>query len=53
VYRQTLEKHGLQPPPGSGPPGAGNALFSVSSFMDTLAPTEENADELMAAGAVS
>ncbi len=47
VYRETLEKHGLQPPPGYGPPGAGNALFSVSSFMDTLAPTEANADELM------
>jgi hypothetical protein len=51
VYRETLEKHGLQPPPGYGPPGAGNAVFSVSSFMDTLAPTEENADELMAGAA--
>jgi hypothetical protein len=39
VYRETLEKHGLhRPPPGYGPPGAGNAVFSVSSFMDTLAP---------------
>jgi hypothetical protein len=26
-------------------------LCFVSSFMDTLAPTEDNADELMAAGA--
>jgi hypothetical protein len=51
VYRETLEKHGLQPPPGYGPPGPGNAVFSVSSFMDTLAPTEENADELMGAAA--
>jgi len=51
VYRETLEKHGLQPPPGYGPPGAGNAVFSVSSFMDTLAPSEENADELMGAPA--
>jgi hypothetical protein len=51
VYRETLEKHGLQPPPGYGPPGAGNAVFSVSSFMDTLAPSEENADELMAGAA--
>jgi hypothetical protein len=51
AYRETLEKHGLQPPPGYGPPGPGNAVFSVSSFMDTLAPTAENADELMAVGA--
>lgn len=51
VYRETMEKHGHRPPPGYGPPGAGNAVFSVSSFMDTLEPTEENADELMAAGA--
>jgi hypothetical protein len=40
VYREKLEKHGLQPPPGYGPPGAGHAVFSVSSFMDTLAPRE-------------
>ncbi|HLL48388.1 MAG TPA: radical SAM protein [Longimicrobiaceae bacterium] len=51
AYRATLEKHGLQPPPGYGPPGPGNAVFSVSSFMDTLAPTPENADELMEVGA--
>ncbi|HET7274410.1 MAG TPA: radical SAM protein [Longimicrobiaceae bacterium] len=49
VYRETMEKYGHRPPPGYGPPGAGNALFSVSSFMDTLAPSEENADELMRA----
>jgi hypothetical protein len=47
VYRETMEKYGHRPPPGYGPPGAGNAVFSVSSFMDTLAPSEENADELM------
>jgi hypothetical protein len=47
IYRETMEKYGHRPPPGYGPPGAGNAVFSVSSFMDTLAPTEENADELM------
>jgi hypothetical protein len=51
VYRETMEKHGHRPPPGYGPPGAGNAVFSVSSFMDTLPPVEENADELMEAGA--
>ncbi len=51
AYRETLDKHGLQPPPGYGPPGPGNAVFSVSSFMDTMAPVPENADELMAVGA--
>jgi hypothetical protein len=38
VYRETLERHGLEPPPGYGVAGAGNAVFSVSSFMDVLAP---------------
>jgi hypothetical protein len=36
AYRETLDKHGLEPPPGYGPAGPGNAVFSVSSFMDTL-----------------
>jgi hypothetical protein len=36
AYRGALERHSLEPPPGYGPPGPGNALFSVSSFMDTL-----------------
>jgi len=52
VYRETMEKYGHRPPPGYGPPGPGRAVFSVSSFMDTLAPLDENADELMGAGAV-
>ncbi|MDQ3605032.1 MAG: radical SAM protein [Gemmatimonadota bacterium] len=43
IYRETLEKYGLQPPPGYGPPGPGNAVFSVSSFMDSLQPQEEEA----------
>ena len=38
-YRDTLAKHRLAPPPGYGPPGAGNAVFSVSSFMDVLPAT--------------
>ncbi len=38
AYRAAVERHGLQPPPGYGKPGAGNAVFSVSSFMDVLAP---------------
>ncbi|HZT16590.1 MAG TPA: radical SAM protein [Gaiellaceae bacterium] len=38
AYRGALERHGLQSPPGYGPPGPGNAVFSVSSFMDTLEP---------------
>jgi hypothetical protein len=36
AYRDALERHGLRPPPGYGEPGAGNAVFSVSSFMDVL-----------------
>jgi hypothetical protein len=40
VYRETLERHGLRPPPGYGRSGAGNAVFSVSSFMDVLAAGE-------------
>ena len=36
AYRGSLEQHGLKPPPGYGVAGAGNAVFSVSSFMDTL-----------------
>ena len=36
AYRDALERHGLGPPPGYGPPGPGNAVFSVSSFMDML-----------------
>jgi hypothetical protein len=36
VYRATMEANGLSSPPGYGPPGAGKAVFSVSSFMDSL-----------------
>src|SRR6476660_686372 len=36
AYRDALGRHGLKPPPGYGVAGAGNAVFSVSSFMDTL-----------------
>ena len=36
AYREALSRHGLQPPPGYGEPGAGRAVFSVSSFMDVL-----------------
>jgi hypothetical protein len=38
AYRQAIERHGLRPPPGYGKAGAGNAVFSVSSFMDVLEP---------------
>ncbi|MGH9786409.1 MAG: radical SAM protein, partial [Terriglobia bacterium] len=41
VYRDTLTRRHLSPPPGYGPPGAGQAVFSVSSFMDVLAPADE------------
>jgi hypothetical protein len=36
AYRDTLARHRLAPPPGYGPPGAGQAIFSVSAFMDVL-----------------
>jgi hypothetical protein len=38
AYREALARHGLRPPPGYGVAGPGNAVFSVSSFMDTLDP---------------
>jgi hypothetical protein len=38
AYREVLDRHGLKPPPGYGVAGAGNAVFSVSSFMDVLEP---------------
>ncbi|HEX4680100.1 MAG TPA: radical SAM protein [Gaiellaceae bacterium] len=49
AYRATLEKHGLKPPPGYGIAGAGKAVFSVSSFMDTLAPEEVTVEEAVPA----
>ncbi|MFD3875777.1 radical SAM protein [Streptomyces sp. NPDC058623] len=36
TYRATLEEFGLSSPPGYGPAGPGRAVFSVSSFMDSL-----------------
>jgi hypothetical protein len=36
TYRETLNKYRLAPPPGYGEPGPGNAVFSVSPFMDVL-----------------
>ncbi|MCB1199429.1 MAG: radical SAM protein [Leptospiraceae bacterium] len=35
-YRDIHAKYALPTPPGYGPPGAGNAVFSVSAFMDVL-----------------
>ncbi|WP_037825997.1 radical SAM protein [Streptomyces sp. NRRL B-1347] len=43
-YRATMQEFGLSSPPGYGPAGPGNAVFSVSSFMDSL-PAEEAAPE--------
>jgi hypothetical protein len=40
AYREAIDRHGLEPPPGYGRSGAGNAVFSVSSFMDVLDPAE-------------
>ncbi|MFQ5930353.1 MAG: radical SAM protein [Acidobacteriota bacterium] len=36
AWRDTHEKYALDPPPGYGKPGIGNAVFSVSSFMDVI-----------------
>jgi hypothetical protein len=36
TYRAVMEANGLTSPPGYGPPGPGRAVFSVSSFMDSL-----------------
>ena len=49
AYRETLAKHGLKPPPGYGVAGPGNAVFSVSSFMDTLEPDEVTVEEAVPA----
>jgi hypothetical protein len=38
VYRDTRAKYKLPVPIGYGNPGLGNAIFSVSSFMDVLPP---------------
>jgi len=35
-YRATWKKYDLEVPPGYGPAGVGNAVFSVSAFMDVL-----------------
>ncbi|OFV98286.1 MAG: radical SAM protein [Acidobacteria bacterium RIFCSPLOWO2_12_FULL_54_10] len=42
IYRDTMQRHRLSSPPGYGPPGIGNAIFSVSSFMDVLPPATES-----------
>ncbi|MBB5937291.1 radical SAM protein [Streptomyces zagrosensis] len=44
TYRATLEEYGLASPPGYGPPGPGRAVFSVSSFMDSLPEGTEAAE---------
>jgi hypothetical protein len=49
AYRAALGRHGLKPPPGYGIAGAGNAVFSVSSFMDVLAPEEVTEEEAVPA----
>jgi hypothetical protein len=36
AYRAVMESNGLSSPPGYGPAGPGRAVFSVSSFMDSL-----------------
>jgi hypothetical protein len=41
TYRAVMEANGLSSPPGYGPAGAGRAVFSVSSFMDSLPANDE------------
>ncbi|MET8114161.1 radical SAM protein [Streptomyces prasinus] len=43
AYRATMDDFGLASPPGYGEPGPGRAVFSVSSFMDSL-PAQEPAE---------
>ena len=38
LWRETHARHRLPAPPGYGEPGAGRAVFSVSSFMDVIDP---------------
>ncbi|NED82473.1 radical SAM protein, partial [Streptomyces sp. SID11233] len=47
AYRATMEEYGLSSPPGYGPAGAGNAVFSVSSFMDSLDPNSSVAPSVV------
>jgi hypothetical protein len=42
VYRDTVERHHLAPPPGYGQAGPGRAVFSVSPFMDVLGMNDED-----------
>jgi len=37
-YKETVNKYGIKAPPGYGKPGLGQAVFSVSAFMDVLDP---------------
>ncbi|MFQ5741753.1 MAG: radical SAM protein [Acidobacteriota bacterium] len=46
AWRETHEKHALPPPPGYGKAGIGNAVFSVSSFMDVIRGPELKVDNL-------
>lgn len=41
-WKETLQKHNLDPPPGYGKPGIGNAVFSVSAFMDVAGSESES-----------
>jgi len=36
VWKATFEKYKLPVPPGYGKPGPGQAVFSVSAFMDVV-----------------
>ncbi|HEY8055734.1 MAG TPA: radical SAM protein [Terriglobales bacterium] len=44
TWRDTHAKHRLPVPPGYGDPGLGRAVFSVSSFMDVIAPVANSSN---------
>lgn len=46
AWRETFRHYNLKVPPGYGAPGPGNAVFSVSAFMDVL---DAEADALVSA----
>ncbi|MEE2857676.1 MAG: radical SAM protein [Planctomycetota bacterium] len=45
AWRDCHQKHHLPVPPGYGPPGSGQAIFSVSSFMDVICVPESSEAE--------
>ncbi|MBI4445959.1 MAG: radical SAM protein [Acidobacteria bacterium] len=51
LWRDIHRSYRLRPPPGYGKPGVGQAVFSVSSFMDVIASPAETGDAMCPAAA--